>query len=590
MQVHDQQKEFSFKNYFVPLTTTKAITWIVIIGLIVYFNSLFNGFAADDIPYIVNNQLTHILNIGIAFGINDFNKAGQYRPIPALYFSLLYSLFSIYPFFYHLIQIILHIVCTVLIYFLFRKFLSPVITLSICLAFLVHPINVESVSYIAQTVSPLLFLFGITAVLLSASKNLSNSKIIIIFLLLLLSLLTKESGVIFLFLVPLYQFFFTMKNRLKLSIVSFCTLIAYLFIRLEIGQVDFSSRPLANIAGLSLVERLLNIPAIIFFYLHTFFFPKTLAFDQQWVISSVNFFTFYLPLIFDVAFFSSFCLFGIYMYKRQMKNFRPYLFFSFWFMFGLIPYLQIFPLDKTVAELWFYFPMVGLLGMIGIFYQVLPRKLTAYLNFVPILVIVILSLLSLRTMIRNTNWMDNLTLYTHDIVYNDNFDIENNLGIVYEDNNEYALALQHYKKSVALKPFELNLANLAITYQQTGDIRKAKQYYYQAFHVNNYDIDFPHKHNPNLDVGYATFLVFYEYSPSTLVFIQSAVSDYPNVPDLWTMLALTYYINHDKQKAIYAASKAYQLNPQNAYVYNQIQNDQPIKFNLGNKTFYINSK
>ncbi len=231
--------------------------------------------------------------------------------------------------------------------------------------------------------------------------------------------------------------------------------------------------------------------------------------------------------------------------------------------------------------------MVGLLGIVGIFYQILTYKFSAYYRITPILVIIILSLLSLRTIVRNTNWQNNFTLYTHDIVYNDNFDIENNLGIVYEDNNEYTLALQHYKKSVALKPFELNLANLAITYQSIGDLQKAKQYYYQAFHAKDYKLDSNHKHNPNLDVGYATFLVFYENSPSAISFIQSAVNDYPNQADLWTLLALANYINRDNQKALYAANKAYQLNPQNAYIYNQIQNDQPVEFNLDSKTFHI---
>ncbi len=222
--MREQKDYFPLKSLFVPLTTEKSIYIIVILGFIVYFNAFFNGFAADDILYIVNNQLTHVVNIILAFGVNDFNSSGQYRPIPAFYFSLLYSLFSTIPFFYHLLQIILHIICTVLIYFLYRKFLSPAIALFLSLVFLVHPMNVESVSYIAQTVSPLLFLFGVIALLFSASKNLSNSKIVIIFSLLLLSLLTKESGGVFLLLVPLYQFLFTKKNRLKLAFDLFlCT-------------------------------------------------------------------------------------------------------------------------------------------------------------------------------------------------------------------------------------------------------------------------------------------------------------------------------------------------------------------------------
>ncbi len=53
------EKEFTFKDYFVPLTTTKAIHFIIIIGIVVYANALFNGFIADDNGQILDNQLVH---------------------------------------------------------------------------------------------------------------------------------------------------------------------------------------------------------------------------------------------------------------------------------------------------------------------------------------------------------------------------------------------------------------------------------------------------------------------------------------------------------------------------------------------------
>jgi len=63
--------EFSFKNYFVPLTNAKAITWIVMIGIIVYANMLFNGFVWDDIGQIVTNGDIHSLsNIWSFFSVH----------------------------------------------------------------------------------------------------------------------------------------------------------------------------------------------------------------------------------------------------------------------------------------------------------------------------------------------------------------------------------------------------------------------------------------------------------------------------------------------------------------------------------------
>jgi hypothetical protein len=49
------ETEFSFKNYFVPLTTAKAVTWIIVIGFTVYFTVFFNGFVWDDFPFIFSS-------------------------------------------------------------------------------------------------------------------------------------------------------------------------------------------------------------------------------------------------------------------------------------------------------------------------------------------------------------------------------------------------------------------------------------------------------------------------------------------------------------------------------------------------------
>lgn len=117
----DADFDSSLKRCFVPLTTSKAITWIIVIGLIVYVNMLFNGFVWDDITYIVTNTDIRTLNIWQLFGPNYFNSLGLYRPIPEIYFALLHNLFGDTPFFYHIVQLILHIIASVLVYILFKK-------------------------------------------------------------------------------------------------------------------------------------------------------------------------------------------------------------------------------------------------------------------------------------------------------------------------------------------------------------------------------------------------------------------------------------------------------------------------------------
>src|SRR5579862_9128553 len=90
----DSDLDFSFKDLFVPFTTAKAITWIIIIGFIVYGNMLFNGFVWDDKTYIVNNIDIRTLNFFQLFGPNSYNSFGFYRPLAAIYFALLYAFFG----------------------------------------------------------------------------------------------------------------------------------------------------------------------------------------------------------------------------------------------------------------------------------------------------------------------------------------------------------------------------------------------------------------------------------------------------------------------------------------------------------------
>src|SRR6266700_1705615 len=73
----------------------------------------------------------------------------------------------------------------------------------------VHPINVESVAYIgAGTPSELYFLPGISAFLLAHRKNVPGKKFMLIIGLLLVSVLAKETGFLFLFLIVIYRHLF----------------------------------------------------------------------------------------------------------------------------------------------------------------------------------------------------------------------------------------------------------------------------------------------------------------------------------------------------------------------------------------------
>jgi len=219
------------------------------------------------------------------------------------------------------------------------------------------------------------------------------------------------------------------------------------------------------------------MPAIFLFYMKTFLFPKDLIIDQVWTVlqPSVNF---YLPLFFDLIIIFIILAAAFWIWKINKKYFRPFLFFSLWFVIGVFFHMQIIPLDMTVADHMFYFPMVGILGMVatGIqFLEIPANKLKS--AFVAVGVILIF-LLSMRTIIRNSNWANGITLYSHDLKYQQNNGLDDMLAAAYFYNSDYANAQKIYEIQIKRYPNQAALYyNLGFIYEREGNFPKAEVIY-----------------------------------------------------------------------------------------------------------------
>jgi len=241
-------------------------------------------------------------------------------------------------------------------------------------------------------------------------------------------------------------------------------------------------------------------------------------------------------------------------------------------------YSQIIPLDFTVSDRWFYFPIVGLLGLIGIFLTriSLSKKMR---DIGMVLGIAFLLFLSARTIIRNTNWVDNMTLFTHDNKIVENYDIENNIGSEYFNRHNYSQALVHYKKSFMLFPYELNTFNVGVTYESLGNMPEAKKYYVMVIQQKKFFIDIQYK-----QLSYEALGKIYTFregpTQNSLAFVKKGLKIYPDSGYLWADLAYTDDVFHKYDEALAAAAKAESLLPvpQTSYIYNQILNKRKIDF------------
>ena len=196
-----------------------AVGLIIILGLIAYANSFSNPFMWDDEnlivtnPYIKNIQLVkNLFTKDLAFGTQFSNF---YRPLQSLSFELDYYLWGLNPFGFHLTNLLLHIACALVIYFLFCLIFPAAksIGLITALLFLVHPIQTEAVTYISGRADPQASLFMLLSIFFYIKHSLKTRPknrpyLLASVVCFILALLSKETALILPLLILLFELCF----------------------------------------------------------------------------------------------------------------------------------------------------------------------------------------------------------------------------------------------------------------------------------------------------------------------------------------------------------------------------------------------
>ncbi len=565
----------------------KWVILLIVIGLLLYFNSLFNGFVWDDEEQVLNNLPVHSIgNIFQFFSESTFNSGGSgtlgglyYKPLMTVFFSLIYTVFGPNAFFFHLLQVSIHLASSVIVFLILKRILKKeTLSFFLALIFLVHPLNTETVVYISDLQDILFFFFGVLGLNYATKGIISLKRWLILTGLLLASLLSKETGVGFIIIIGAYFLFFK-RHELLRYIGAICTVAGvYSFLRFVVAGIFFNKHGLSPITVMPLSERILSIPKIIFSYLKTFVFPKNLAINQHWAVKSLTWNNFTMPLMVDLTLFVILVSIAAILWKKKSEDLKAYLFFFVWFTTGLGMHLQIFPLDLTYSDRWFYLPMVGLLGMAGTIFanSKIENSLkigTWKLKIFTACLLVIILALSARTFIRNFDWKDGLTLYGHDIKVSQNsFDLENNYGVELFRHGQMDEAAIHFEKSAQLAPkWWTNWNNLGVVAERRGDYQKAKEYYKKAIDNGQYYLAYE---------NYANILLFQDKdNQKARDFTTESLKLLPYNAKLWLILTIADYNLKKTDEALMAARQAYLLSPsdQTAYVYSRLSQNQPLE-------------
>lgn len=561
-------------NWINRQSASRLMAIVILIGAAVYSNSLFNSFVWDDEEQIVQNVLVHsIKNLPGYFSGSTFNTGGAggltgiyYKPMMTSLFSLVYTFFGPRPFFFHFLQTMIHLMNIGLIFGIFNKLLTKNAAFWATLIFAVHPINVESVAYISALQDVLFAFFG----LLGLISLIKAKKATAIFGLWLLSLLSKETGIIFLAIGAVYIILYR-KNYLQKYLAGAVILIlVYLFLRLGLAHIPFASQDLSPITRVSLKTRVLAIPKIVEFYLITYLYPKDLIIAQHWIVEKINWNDFWKPLTIIGGVGAIGGMMAIKQLKNDKKNRAAAGFFGGWFLTGLGIHLQIFPLDMTVADRWFYLSQVGFLGMTASILTIDNRKWKKIFGLLAIFGIL---LLSARTIRRNMDWKNGLTLFGHDITLaGESFDLQNNYGVELFRTGNLEQAKIHFEKSTQLAPFWwTNWNNLGVTHQREGDIDKAGVAYQKAIDNGDYYLAWE-----NL----AFIKLNQEDNLATENFLAKGLSKLPMNENLLIAMSMVKQKLGKSDEAVYFAQRAYQItpSPRNGYILQKLIAGEEIQF------------
>ena len=149
-------------NPTVKFSVFASAATITVAAFLVYFPALSGGFVLDDDKLLTDSRL-----IKSPDGLYRFwctAEAQDYWPVTNTSFWLEWRLWGMHPTPYHVANLILHIAESLLIWIILRRMSIPGAFLA-ALLFAVHPVNVESVAWIAQRKNVLAMLFFLLSIL-----------------------------------------------------------------------------------------------------------------------------------------------------------------------------------------------------------------------------------------------------------------------------------------------------------------------------------------------------------------------------------------------------------------------------------------
>lgn len=380
---------------------------LLALALLVYGNTLWNSFVFDDNVYVLKNPAVTTPSLRALFAPTKHNNV--FRPATFASFAVDWKLGGGRPLAYHLVNLLLHAAVTVLFYLVLRKLLEGVakaetIAFAAALLFAVHPIHSEAVAWVSARSELLATAFVLGTWLLHLEDRPIPALICFA-----VALLSKESAMAFL---PLALISDYVCGKLKPArtyawlAVTAASYVALLW-KVQGGRfgeksVSFADNPLVVLPAL---WRILNALRIAWKYVGLQVYPATLSCDYSYnaILLYMNWQR-VVPAGIAAVLVLAVWIWAVWKRKSEWALAGAIYFAGFAVTANLLV-----ATGTIMGERLAYFPSAGFCLLVAAIWSRLEmhRRELAWS-----LLVILVATFAGRTLVRNRDWRNNLTLFT----------------------------------------------------------------------------------------------------------------------------------------------------------------------------------
>ncbi len=429
------------------------LAMVILITFLIYSPALHHSFTNwDDNDYITDNPYIKALTPSNLEYVFTKPLALNYHPLTMLSLALNYKLSGPEPFSYFLVNIILHLLNTLLAFYFAFLILdrNKISALFVAAIFATHPMHVESVAWISER-KDVLYAFFFLAALISWRAYIGKRKwywYLTALILFGFSGLSKPSSVVLPLILLLVDYLFKRRFNLMLlveKIPFFAISIAIGFATLN-AQIDTA---VVDMKHYNALQQFLFASHGVFAYIIKLIIPSGLSalhpvpgFNNSIQLS----WAYYVAPVFNLA------IIGFVVYSLR---FTKLLVFGFLFYFlNIMLTLQFVQVGSAViAERYTYLSYIGLLiGMAWLLDQI-PEKYSVPKSIYFTGLLVFFAVMAFVSSQRVSVWKNSGTLWSDVIAkYPDSYTAYNNRAYYNVQQKSYEKALPDFNKSIELLP------------------------------------------------------------------------------------------------------------------------------------------